>query len=163
METPHLVNSWLAAVAAEANIPSLSLDTNGVCALRYGDDVECIIEFPEGSEVIYLYTPMGPAPLEGPERLFRELLKANLFCMETHGATFALDETGHRILLCYPQPIALLDEQLFKNILANFLDIAAIWYERLKSKATHTSSSASELSRLKDEKLWTLNEYESRV
>ncbi len=162
-DTRNLINKWLQIVASDAQIPSLALDANGVCALRYGEDIECVIECPEGSEVIYFYTPMCNVPDMGAERLFREVLKANLFCSETHGATFAIDEVRNRLILCYPQPTALLDEQLFANILANFLEISAIWYERLNSRAPRTEGSAAELARLKDEKLWTLNDFESRI
>lgn len=133
MNNTHLINQWLATLSDHANIPPLKLDDNGVCAIKYNHEVECVLEFPHQGDVIYFYSPMGSIPTENTTDFLKHLLKANLFCLETHGATFAIDEIHNRVILCYPQPIILLDETLFLNAINNFLEIAYIWHEKLKT------------------------------
>jgi len=125
------INLWLNNISQAYNLHPLALNAAGVCALRYGQRVECVIECPGDGQVVYFYAPMMKIPAEQAEKFYRVCLKANLFCLETHGATFAIDEKNQQIVLCYPQPTVLLDEQLFRNVLSNFLEIAAQWVDRL--------------------------------
>lgn len=153
MKTRDLVGGWLQSFSKDMGISQLAFDNNGVCAIRYGDDVECVLECPTEAEIVYFYSPMGEVEAFG-DGVLRELLKANLFCLETHGATFALDTNGSKIVLCYPQPTPLLDETAFRNILVNFLEISAIWYERLHKPEAFNPSSIEVVNNSKDEKQW---------
>jgi hypothetical protein len=130
MKTRELVNNWLMEFCHDKGISHLELDTNGICAIHYSDALECVLECPSEAEVLYFYAPMGAIQQLGKD-VFTQVLKANFFCLETHGATFCIDPSGERILLCYPQPTPLLDSISFGNVLENFLEIALVWYNRL--------------------------------
>jgi hypothetical protein len=129
------VNAWLAELAAKAGIDGLALDDQGCAALRYSTDLDVMIELPEQSPVLQIYAPMLPLSVGGPsaESTYRQLLAANLFALETRGASFALDEANERVLLQYQVVIDATDAAGFERILGNFLDAAAMWKSRLGS------------------------------
>ncbi|MGV3682146.1 MAG: CesT family type III secretion system chaperone [Acidovorax sp.] len=130
-----VVNQWLAALAAKAGLDGLGLDGQGGVALRYGDDIELLMELPEQSPVLHLYVPVLQLS-QGMEQaaIFRQLLARNLFALETQGASFALDEGNERIVLQYPLVVAHSDAALFERVVGNLLEAAVAWKARLRDE-----------------------------
>lgn len=130
-----VVNQWLAGLAAKAGLDGLGLDEQGGIALRYGDDIELLMELPEQSPVLHLYVPVLQLP-QGREQgaVFRQLLARNLFALETQGATFALDEGNERIVLQYPLVVAHSDATVFERVVGNLLEAAVAWKARLRDE-----------------------------
>ena len=145
MDNNYIVNGWLKGLGTEAGIANLALNDNNLCAFQYGNDLEFIIELPPDSPILYMYSPMGSVPSENKEQLFERLLKANFFCLETHGATFSIDERSNRIILSYGHPIDQLDSLSFKNVVGNFLETAESWLTELEgTQGTVPASSESQ-------------------
>ena len=67
------------------------------------------------------------------EQFLAGLLKSNYGCVETEGATLALDPDGEQVCLCLALPLAGVDYLAFENVLANFATAARNWRERLAS------------------------------
>ena len=144
MENTSIVNGWLAELGKEAGIDDLKLNEHHLCAFRYGQELEFIIELPPESPIIYMYSPMAELPAEHKEAFYEKLLKANFFCLETNGATFSIDERSNRIVLSYGQPIEQIDNLIFKNIVGNFLETAETWRELLNMAETSSPPSGSD-------------------
>lgn len=80
-----------------------------------------------------MYAPIATVPETNAQALYEELLRLNFCCVETNGATFALDEDGRRICLCYVQSIDSADELSFENLVGNFLETAKKWHEHFNA------------------------------
>jgi len=134
------VNVWLKETASLAGIDSLSLNPQGVSALKYGEKVEIVFECPEGSEVLHLYCPVCDIPEDGAPALMRRLLEWNMFGLETRGASFAIDRESNRAMLCYSIPIAGADIATFQNTLGNFAETCERFCDELSSPAASTDN-----------------------
>lgn len=127
------VNGWLKELSRKSGI-DLTLDENDACALRYGENLDCMIELPDQSSVVYFSAQiLNVAGLDTEQRatLYERLLQLNYYCLETGGATFALDTKAGRAILCYGQPIGTIDAPAFENLLGNFLETAEKWRSEL--------------------------------
>ena len=144
MDTVTLVNGFLEELGHQSGIEDLRLDDHRLCSLQYRDDVEIVIELPEQSPTVYFYAPMMPVPQQERETLFTRLLKLNFLCLETRGATLAIDEKNSRIILCYGHPVELLDFLAFENLTGNFAETARTLKTELNTPMDDTSSKASD-------------------
>ncbi len=123
------VDGWLKELSKKIGSP-LSLEENGVCVFSYGEDIECTVEVPEGSAMVYLYCPildLSNLDEKEKERLFKRLLALNFFGFETGGAVFGLDEERNRIILWFGFYARGIDSLGFENILGNFLSFSEKW------------------------------------
>ena len=128
------VNIWLKELASLAAIDDLSLNNQGVCALRFGDRVEIVFEIPEQSEVLHLYCPVCEVPTEEQASFFQRLLEWNMFGLETRGASFAIDRESNRVMLCYSIPIAGTDILEFQNTVGNFAEVCERFCNELSAE-----------------------------
>lgn len=127
------VNNWLRELGSTAGI-AIALDDNGVCGLKYKDNLEVIVEVPAMSNDVYIYSPLLKilsTTAQEKVTLYEELLKANFLCQQTKGATLSIDEQENSVVLCINQSIAMLDAVSFRNLFGNFIDIALDWKARL--------------------------------
>jgi hypothetical protein len=134
MNSTEIINDFLAEFGTSIGL-ELTLDQNGICALLFGSCLRCSIELPENSPTVYFKAPMISLP-EIPEnkqtQFFKKLLQRNFFCLETRGATFALDENQQQVILCFGQPVAVLESSAdFANLLSHFMETAMQWYQEL--------------------------------
>ncbi|MGF1562903.1 MAG: CesT family type III secretion system chaperone [Geminicoccaceae bacterium] len=128
------MNSLLGNLGMKLGIANLMLSDQGTCAFDYKDELEITIELPEASEQIYIYAVVTEIPKKGQKKLFRKLLRLNLFCFETNGATFAIHEEHNCVLLCYQHAVQTLDQNGFETILENFLTTLERLHENVHSE-----------------------------
>ncbi|HQU08733.1 MAG TPA: CesT family type III secretion system chaperone [Opitutales bacterium] len=127
-----LINEWLKELALSAGIPHLKLDAHRLCALKYANKLDFVIELPDNSPLVYMYSPLiNLSEVANPLPLYDRILKANFFCLDTRGATFAIDERNNRVILSYGHLIDELDSQKFQRIVGNFLETAFDWLDKL--------------------------------
>src|SRR5690349_6565149 len=118
------VNAWLKELAAAAEIDSLELNEQGVCAVRFGDRAEIVFELPVPAAALHLYCPVCDVS-EDPvaeTALYRRVLEWNMLGLETRGASFAVDRDSNRVLLCYSMPLEGADVTTFQNTVGNFAE-----------------------------------------
>ena len=78
-------------IALTLGLPALDFDSNGCARMLFDGKVAVNFESDELSGQLHLYCDLGELPLRGREALYRALLEANLFGVQTQGATLAVD------------------------------------------------------------------------
>lgn len=134
------INAWLKELASLSGIDELSLNDEGVAAVRFGDKANLIVELPEHDDIVHIYCPICEVPQNDQEKLYRYLLEQNMFGLATCGASFAVDKGTERVILCYSQPISGTDITQFVNIMGNF----ALVCEKFCEEVPNFGASASD-------------------
>jgi hypothetical protein len=124
MSERDAVNGLLRELGRKLGTPELALSDEGTCALDYEQRLQIVVELPEGSELVYVYSRLMRIPKKGQKKLFRTLLRHNLLCYNTDGSTLAIDDAQEQVVLCYGHPWSELDQVAFENLLENFLTTA---------------------------------------
>jgi hypothetical protein len=114
-----------------AGLQDLRFDTNGCARLMFDGKTAVNFENDEGAGCIHLYTPIAPLPPDKLDTLYRTLLEANLFGEKTLGATLAIDDLEHEIVLCRCVQVQDATGKSFAEILERFVSAAEDWIERI--------------------------------
>ena len=138
MNTRHELNELLSTLG----MPALEFDANGCASLLFNDSIAVNFEHDRASGLLHLYTDLGPLPVDGRETVYRALLEANLFGVETRGATLALDQNQNQVVLFKTVHDSSLTLSSFSQLLAGFVDCATLWQQRLISSADGPESRA---------------------
>jgi hypothetical protein len=131
-ETQTLISSWLGTVGSAVGVP-LALDENGHCNIVFGNQLECMVEVPEDSTAVFIYAPLKRPPDETAARIacLEQALELNLFSLATGGATVSYDRRTDQIVLSFSREAAQLNEEFFKALLGDILDLAIDLHARL--------------------------------
>lgn len=121
-----------------AGIPSLQFDDRGCARLMFDGRLAVNFENDSDAGCIHLYTPVAPLPPDGLEALCKTLLVANLFGEQTLGATLAIDDIEHEIILCRCVPVHDATGKAFADILERFVAAAEDWTHKLGSGMAQT-------------------------
>lgn len=104
-------------------IEGLTFDEEQRCNLMF-DDVAVSLEVGVGESSLYIYSVLGPEPVEDAEERFAELLKANYAFAQTGGATLALDPAGGGIVLMREEPLETLRLPRLESVIEDFVNVA---------------------------------------
>ena len=130
-----IVSRWLTSIGNELG-HTLSLGEDGHCILFCGDDLRCTVEVPDGeeTETVYVYMPMMRLPDDESAqlKLAKGALEINMFGLATGGSNLSLDSRSQSIVLTFAAGLEILEEDVFKQMLSDFLDIGVDVYEQLK-------------------------------
>jgi hypothetical protein len=143
-ESHAKINSCLRHFSSFIGSPLLTLNEEGVCNFNYESEFDITLELPDKSTQLYLYSSVMPVPGAGKLELYEKLLKLNVYCLDTRGATLALDPHDSQILLCYQYPLDALEEVVLVNLLTNFVDTLKTLREQLTSYSQTLESSVLE-------------------
>jgi hypothetical protein len=103
----------------------LMLGSNGICIFKNDrNKLEFAIELPEGSDLVYFYSPICRVPYDFTEQFFERVLESNLHGIATNQACFGLDKETQNIVLTYSIAMGYIDAVSFENILFNFIKTA---------------------------------------
>jgi len=148
--TPQIetVNAWLKELASAAEIDSLELNEQGVCAVRFGDRAEIVFEVPDPAASLHLYCPVCEIPSDSAAEtaLYRRVLEWNMLGLETRGAAFAVDRESNRILLCYSMPLEGAEVTTFQNTLGNFAEVCERFCDELNDADPRPSGNVDAFS-----------------
>jgi hypothetical protein len=115
--------------------------------------LEILIEFPQRNASMFLYSPIMQLPKEIEQEKFLEsVLELNLFGLQTNGATLGFDRKHGHIMLHHSLSLEFVNEQIFVNMLTNFIatarkilvrvgDLQLVNQKRAKIANTHYSPS----------------------
>lgn len=119
------VSSWLASAGATAG-HELALGADGHCTIAFADSLQCMVEVPEDSELVFLYVPLRRLPddFASQTRLLKSALALNQFGLETGGGVISYDDRTDYLLLTFSARLDMLDEALFGRVLGDLLDVA---------------------------------------
>lgn len=133
MDTQKYINQLLTELGNK-----FQLNEQGLCAFKYNNQLDIILEVNEPSSRIFLYAPLLHISYLKNIRLLEELLKANYLCLETQGATFSLNNK-HDIVLCYWFTPQGLNATNLQNTLKQFISVAEKWWNILKEEGIKES------------------------
>ncbi|MFO1349211.1 MAG: CesT family type III secretion system chaperone [Gammaproteobacteria bacterium] len=140
MDAREQTDQFLRELGQRAGLGAVSLSAQGTCGFEIGDDLALHLEVPAAGATLHLMSTLLRAPDDGRERFLTGLLMNNYGCVETEGATLALDPGGEQVCLCLALPLAGLDYVAFENTLTNFASAARNWRERLGFSAPGLAS-----------------------
>jgi len=123
--TQAIVSTWLQAAGEYAGV-ELALSEDGHCTMTLRDGGKCIVEAPENSGLVFLYSPISPLPDDPAQALWalKSAMALNMFGIQTAGATFGYDERTNCIMLTACARMDELDEPLFCGLLGEFIEAA---------------------------------------
>ena len=120
------VSAWISSIGQDRGLP-LNLGEDGHCSLQCGDELQCIIEVPADDETqaVFLYIPLLSLPENDAAQLAltKAALELNMFGLETGGSQISLDNRTQHLVLSFAAQVEMLDEELFRQSLGDFLDM----------------------------------------
>lgn len=119
-----------------AGLPEFRFDDKGCARLMFDGKIAVNFENDEAAACIHLYAPLAPLPAEGHEALYKTLLEGNLFGSETLGATLAVDDLQHEVVLCRCVPTQDATGKAFAEVLERFVAAVEEWTQKLGTAAS---------------------------
>jgi len=146
-ENQETVSQWLKAVGSDLG-QELGLSEDGHCTIFFGQDSHCIVEVPGEKDVsvVFVYIPMLRLPDDpaAQNSLLRAALEINLFGIGTGGGHVSLDSRSESIVLSFSADLKMMDEDLFKQVLGDLLDVGTEIISRLRDVASETLMAGAE-------------------
>ena len=126
-------------------LPALHFDNHGCARMLFQGEVVVNFECEPITAQLHLYTDLGPLPSVGREVLYRSLLEANLFGVQTRGATLSVDSHQGQVVLSRTVLVPSLGVSLMSQVLEDFVDCATYWQQLLAAEAAGTGPNAQAL------------------
>lgn len=136
-------SEYIVNYGKEIGLADLKLNENGICSLSFDDKFNVDIVYRKDQEQVILAAPIGNIPAEGQEYFFKQLLIANAFGIENAGATLGIEEIENRVVLSYMFISSTFSFELFKTVLANFVDLVEAWQEKIKTLESENPNTSS--------------------
>ena len=122
--------STLSELGNRLGIGAIELDSDGGCLLAFDNDLLVDIEQADGEPGFHMTATVGPAPREGREAVFAELLEANLQGRGTGRACLAFDADLDEIVLSRYIEREDIAVEALEQELDQFLNILEQWKQR---------------------------------
>lgn len=119
--------SLLKEYGAFIGLPALALNAHGCARLRLESCADVNLEVDASGSCMHLYAVLGPVPPGPNENLYRKLLQANSFGVETCGATLSIDPVQNEFLLCQRLGAGIADVPSFSALMDSFAATARKW------------------------------------
>lgn len=100
--------------------------------IRLELDGDLILSLKEGLSGPVLYALVCPAAQERQNELIERLMEANLFGIETRGATLGMEMESEMITLSFQMPKEI-DYNAFKEAVEDFANIVSYWQEEIRN------------------------------
>ncbi|MCP4747330.1 MAG: type III secretion system chaperone [Desulfobacteraceae bacterium] len=130
MNRQEELSNYLRDISYRLGVGLPALDQNGVCAMRYDDKFNVILEVPDASDDIYMYAILMSQHTASVQ-FYQKLLEANFLCMDTERATFCLDKESNDIVLCRTIEFENLTADKLEKVINQFLSAADKWNNKL--------------------------------
>lgn len=134
------------ALAAALGLPSLAFDAEGRARIIYEGKVDIDLALDAEAGELHLTTDLAKMPGADGEALYIGLLQANLRGQQTLGATLAVDEAAHMIVLNRTVMTSELASDDLLDLVQRFCASAMYWTTTLA--ATMDSANDEDLSPL---------------
>jgi hypothetical protein len=119
----------LGELGRKTGLGTLALDSNGVCALGFGEELTLHLFAEDGAERTLLYVPLGPLPAERRHELQQAMLEANLRD-DLPGALGLDHRTGEAMLACRIR-LEEIDYSTFEQLLERLVAAGLTWQAEL--------------------------------
>lgn len=129
----------------EIGLADLSLNDDGVCSLTFDKTINVDIVYRKEFDQLGFVSSVLTLPPEGKEQFYLELLKANAFGFELAGCTLGVDAEKGTVILSYLLISSVVTYDLFKTVLANFVDLSEEWMSKSDKLTADAMATASEI------------------
>lgn len=137
----------LSDLGLSMGLNDLKFNEEGCARLVFDGTTAVNFESDASSGLLQLYTELGPLPPEGREALYLQLLQANLLCLDTQGATLAVDSANHEVVMCRMLVAEDISSANFTHVVEGFVSSAKKWRTQLDdSPALQTESPMSSMA-----------------
>ena len=133
-------SEYIVNYGKEIGLPNLKLNEDGICSLSFDEKFNIDIVFRKEQEQVIFAAPIGDIPAEGQENFFKQLLISNAFGIENAGAILGIEEEENRVILSYVFISSTFSFDLFKTVLANFVDLVEAWQEKIETMRSENSN-----------------------
>jgi len=134
------INELLQELGKNIGLPDLKANDEGLCSLRFDDRVTIDLEYHEESTSLIFSSIIGTLLAHQTEKIYPDLLEANLLWAGTGGATLGVDPVTLSAFLCYKERIEEMDFIRFQDLLKGFSDVAIFWNKRIQEEPLPDSS-----------------------
>lgn len=124
-------NDLLKDLGKSVGLPDLKPSSDGLCSLRFDDRVTIDLECSEERGALIFSSIVGTLLPYQAEKIYPELLEANLLWVGTGGATLGVDPATLSVFMCYQEKIDGMEFLRFQDLLKGFSDTALFWNKRL--------------------------------
>jgi len=133
-------SEYIANYGKEIGLPDLKLNEDGICSLSFDEKINVDIVYRKEQEQVIFAAPIGDIPVEGQENFFKQLLISNAFGIENAGAILGIEEEENRVVLSYVFISSTFSFDLFKTVLANFVDLVEAWQEKIETMRSENAN-----------------------
>lgn len=130
----------------EIGLADLSLNDDGVCSLTFDKKINVDIVYRKEFDQLAFVSSVCVLPPEGKEHFYLELLKSNAFGFELAGCSLGVDAEKGNVILSYVLISSIITYDLFKAVLANFVDLSEEWINKSDKLSSDAISSVGALS-----------------
>ena len=124
-------NNLLKDLGKSVGLPDLKPSDDGLCSLRFDDRVTIDLEANDETGALIFSSIVGTLMPYQTEKLYPELLEANLLWAGTGGATLGVDPATLSVFMCYQEKMGEMEFLRFQELLKGFSDTALFWNQRL--------------------------------
>jgi len=124
-----IINQHLARFGAKVGLSRLRLDDEGFAALQILDMVITVNIYSEQKLAVFS-AAIGELPAQVQDALFREVIRAQEFGVETGGSFFTVDD-ARKVWLCHGVVVANITYEDFEAVLENLFAFAQHWKQEL--------------------------------
>ncbi len=115
----------------------------GVDDLEISEDNDCFIGVDDyevniglREEDVLFSATFFTIPTENEQKYYKRLITGNFYLVETGGAALSVNPLNNEVQLIYTSPLQYLDQNTFKVVFENFLNIVDHWKEICNSLIT---------------------------
>jgi hypothetical protein len=140
MNVDPTLQTLIKEFGSQIGVGELTLDNDGACALRLGEDLRIDFQYRPDRDHLVIYADLGVAT--GPE-IYPELLRGNLFWRMTSGATLSLsNDSPPHVVLALTTDWRSLRVTSLQELVERFITTARDWIEIMKAPGEHESDGA---------------------
>jgi len=121
MEVRAALDKLLGEFGAEAGIPNLATEENGVCILVFNGTLNINLIGDPRTGNLMAWSNIGTLPADRAEAALRTLMRANLFWRQTDGGTLGLMPDSEMVVLAMQRPLASLDVPQLQELIESMV------------------------------------------
>ena len=138
MTTKEDFSAFLAQVRKETGIESLTPDEGGLVSVRVDETYNLNLQYVEATGKLLCFIEVAQLPHDAGREVYRDLLSAGLFGVETCGGYFAIEPETETVVYNYLFDLESVaaDAEEFVSTIEKILQLCDLWAERIKRTLT---------------------------
>ena len=127
----ELVQKMFDEVSDRTGMPKIDLADDNSAALPFGEGMLLHVHYRAEIPEVDFTVPLGSVPKERKASVYEQLLSANFYWADTHGATLSYQGDLEEVIIQFREDTANLTPERLQGVLEGFLAVAIEWKGRL--------------------------------